>query len=81
MTELVTLTIVVEVAHDLIGTSEAARRLRVERSTLLRWVQLGRLTPALKLPGQTGSMLFDPDYIDAYEVPESVRRRQMKAAS
>lgn len=48
----------------LLSTVEAADRLQVERSTLSRWVQLGRITPAMKLPGRTGSFLFDADEID-----------------
>ena len=50
---------------DLIGTTEAAERLGVDRSTFFRWMQLGRITPVLKLPGQTGAMLFNPDDVDA----------------
>ena len=32
----------------------------IDRSTLTRWVQAGRITPARKLPGLTGAYLFDP---------------------
>ena len=32
----------------------------IDRSTLTRWVQSGRITPARKLPGLTGAYLFDP---------------------
>jgi predicted site-specific integrase-resolvase len=48
----------------LLSTVETADRLQVDRSTLSRWVQLGRITPAMKLPGLTGSYLFDPEEID-----------------
>lgn len=44
---------------DLIATVDAADLLGIERSTLSRWVASGRIVPAMKLPGQTGSMLFD----------------------
>jgi excisionase family DNA binding protein len=43
---------------DLIGTVEAARILGVERSTLTRWVQLGRIAEFKKLPGPNGTRLF-----------------------
>ena len=50
---------------DLIGTTEAAQRCGVDRSTFFRWMQLGKITPVLKLPGATGAMLFDPADVDA----------------
>lgn len=53
-------------AKPLIGTTQAAERCGVDRSTFFRWVQLGRIEPVQKLPGQTGAMLFDPDVVDAY---------------
>lgn len=39
---------------------ETAARLRIDVSTLSRWVKDGRLTPAMRLPGKSGPMLFDP---------------------
>jgi excisionase family DNA binding protein len=53
---------------DLIGTTEAAQRLGVDRTTFFRWVQLGRIAPVMRLPGQTGAMLFDPKDVDALKV-------------
>lgn len=50
---------------NLIGTTEAARRLGVDRSTFFRWVQLGKVTPKVKMPGRTGALLFDPADVDA----------------
>jgi predicted site-specific integrase-resolvase len=44
---------------DLVGLREAAEILNVDRSTLFRWVQLGKVEPTMKLPGATGAMLFD----------------------
>lgn len=55
---------------NLIGTTEAAERKGVDRSTFFRWVQLGKIKPVMKLPGQTGAMLFDPAEVDALELPE-----------
>lgn len=47
-------------AKALIGTTAAAERCGVDRSTFFRWVQLGQITPVMKLEGRTGAMLFDP---------------------
>lgn len=44
---------------DLIGAREACRILDVNRSTLTRWVEAGRLTPKVRLPGDNGAHLFD----------------------
>lgn len=44
---------------DLISSSEACRILGIERSTLVRWVQLRRhIRPALKLDGPSGAYLY-----------------------
>ncbi|MBD3941977.1 helix-turn-helix domain-containing protein [Microbacterium sp. NEAU-LLC] len=51
-------------SRDLIPTAEAAEVLGVNRSTLIRWVQKGRLAPAMTVPGYRGHFLFDPDEID-----------------
>lgn len=45
---------------DLIGTTEAARMCGVDRTTFFRWVQLGKIAYEVKMPGDTGAMLFDP---------------------
>ena len=47
-----------------IGSSEVCKRLRIDRGTLTRWIQLGRIKPAGKLPGPNGAYLWDPAYID-----------------
>ena len=47
-----------------IPSAEACERLGIDRSTLSRWVAAGRITPTLRLPGATGSMLFDPADVD-----------------
>jgi len=62
---------------DLLGTTEAAAELGLERSTISRWVQLGRLTPALKLPGLNGAMLFHRADIEGLreEATEAKRRK------
>lgn len=43
---------------DLIGSTEACRILGIERSTLVRWVQMKWLKPAGKLPGPNGAYLY-----------------------
>lgn len=44
---------------DLLATIEAAEIIGVERSTLSRWVALGRMTVAHQLPGKNGAVLFE----------------------
>jgi excisionase family DNA binding protein len=48
----------------LMGSAEACEILRIDRSTLTRWVAKGRISPAQKLPGESGVYLFDPDEVD-----------------
>lgn len=43
---------------DLIGTSEVARILGVDRSTVTRRVARGDLAPATRAPGHRGALLF-----------------------
>ncbi|HEY1446662.1 MAG TPA: helix-turn-helix domain-containing protein [Acidimicrobiales bacterium] len=57
---------------DLITTAQAARRLRVDVSTVWRWVDRGWLDPALRL--DNGHMLFDPDEIDHFRPPAAASR-------
>jgi excisionase family DNA binding protein len=45
-------------APDLVGSDEAARLIGINRATLTRWVQAGKITPLMKLPGITGAVLF-----------------------
>ena len=57
-----------------IPSAEACERLGIDRSTLSRWVAAGRITPTFRLPGATGSMLFDPKDVERLE-------RELKADS
>lgn len=42
-----------------IGSAEAAEILRIDRSTLIRWIAAGKLTPVLRASDtQTGAHLF-----------------------
>jgi excisionase family DNA binding protein len=43
---------------SLVGSAEACDLLRIDRSTLSRWVAAGKITPAQRLPGQNGAFLF-----------------------
>ena len=49
---------------NLLTTAEVAKRVDRDRSVILRLVEAGRLTPAMKLPGKTGAHLFDPVEVD-----------------
>jgi excisionase family DNA binding protein len=51
-------------APTLIPTAEAAQRLHIDRSTLSRWVALGRISPALRT-SERGPMLFDLAEVEA----------------
>lgn len=50
---------------DLIGSAEACQILGIERSTLVRWVQMRWLKPAGKLPGPNGAYLYRRPDIEA----------------
>jgi predicted site-specific integrase-resolvase len=49
---------------DLIASVEVCKRLRIDRSTLSRWVKNGEATPAMRLPGPRGAFLFAPAEVD-----------------
>lgn len=63
-------------AQDIISTIEACEVLGgIDRSTLTRWVEAGKVTPMHKMPGVTGAWLFTRAEI------ERVAAEQLKAAS
>ncbi|HEX9285267.1 MAG TPA: helix-turn-helix domain-containing protein [Nitrospirales bacterium] len=62
--------------EDLLTSVEAAERLGIDRGTLTRWVQAGRISRAMKLPGKQGPALFDPA-----EVERARTESQEQAAS
>lgn len=45
-------------------TKEAATALGVSVRTINRWVEVGKLPVASKLPGRTGPRLFEPGVIE-----------------
>lgn len=65
---------------DLIGTTDAAKQIEVERSTLVRWVQLGRITPAVKMPGKTGALLFRVEDVEALAAWWAANKPEAKAS-
>ncbi len=46
-------------------TAEVCKLLNIDRTTVTRWVQAGKLTPARKLPGVSGAYLYKRADIDA----------------
>lgn len=53
---------------ELLTSAEACERLGIDRSTLSRWVEKGRLAPAQKLPGLRGAFLFTVEEINRAKV-------------
>lgn len=50
---------------DLLSTTETAALLGVDVSTISRWVNAGKLTPARKMPGLRGVYLFRRQDVEA----------------
>jgi excisionase family DNA binding protein len=48
------------------GITEIADRLGVDRTTVFKWVQQGKLTAAHKMPGRTGALLFDEAEVERF---------------
>jgi predicted site-specific integrase-resolvase len=53
-------------APTLIGSAEVCEWARIDRSTLSRHIAAGKITPAHKLPGRTGSYLFERNDVAVY---------------
>lgn len=51
-------------APDLMTAAQAAEVLGCSQRTVARMAEDGRLTPALKLPGETGAYLFEPAEVE-----------------
>lgn len=49
---------------ELVTSAAVCTELGIDRSTLTRWVQAGRIEPATKLPGLRGAYLFTRAEID-----------------
>jgi excisionase family DNA binding protein len=51
---------------DLVGVAEAVEILGITRNTIYDWVKAGKLTPAVRMPGTTGAMLFKRSTLEAH---------------
>lgn len=60
---------------NLIGSAEVCARLDIDRSTLIRRIQLGRIEYAAKLPGKSGPYLFDPTYINRLVIDQAAAQQ------
>lgn len=60
----------------LIGSAEVCTRLDIDRSTLIRRCQLGRISYVTKLPGPRGQYLFDPVYINRLVIDQAAAAQQ-----
>lgn len=54
---------------ELLTAAQVADRHQVNRRTVNRWAALGLLQPAVRLPGDTGALLFDAETVEAFEPP------------
>lgn len=66
---------------ELIGSADVCARLGIERSTLIRRVQLGHVKIAAKMPGKSGAYLFDPEYIDRLVEAQNAEQRREQWAN
>lgn len=57
------------VPGDLIGAKEAARRLCIDRSTLVRRIEAGKIKPLAQLDGPNGAYVFDRNDIPEEKTP------------
>lgn len=48
---------------ELMSTAQTAEHLGITVQTVARWVTNGKLSPALKAPGQRGAYFFNADEI------------------
>lgn len=64
-------------AVNLITTAQVAKRLGRDVTTVHQMARDGRITPAGKLPGETGAYLFEPAEVDrvAGELAAELRER------
>lgn len=49
----------------LITSAEACDQLRIDRSTLSRWVSAGKIKPAMQGPGPSGAFWFTEQSVNA----------------
>lgn len=61
---------------NFITTAEAAARLDRHPSTIVRWCELGKIEYVDKVPGTTGTYLFDPVYINRLVIDQATAAHQ-----
>lgn len=57
--------------EQLLTSRDVAARKGVTVTTVNRWVNSGKLTPAVEVPGYRGARLFDEESVDALEADAS----------
>ena len=57
--------------NQLLSSADACAALDIDRSTLTRWVQSGKVTPVKKLGGRTGAYVFTSTEIDRVKAEAS----------
>lgn len=63
----------------MIDSTEVCVRLGIDRGTLTRWIQLGRIQPAGKMPGVSGAYLWDPKYINGLAIERAAAAERAAA--
>lgn len=53
-----------DIEETTVTSATACSWLDIDRSTLTRWVQAGRITPAFKFPGKAGAFLFERSEVE-----------------
>lgn len=56
--------------HELVKTIDAADILGVSRWTLTRWVEAGKITPTVRVPGYRGAWLFERSALEEFAKQE-----------
>lgn len=62
--------------ETLLPSASVCEALSIDRSTLSRWVQIGRITPAIKAPGARGAFFFAPEEVERVKAAPNQRRSQ-----
>lgn len=55
-----------------VASKDVCLALDINRSTLTRWVEQGKITPIYRLPGDRGAFLFDPNDVEAMKKKDPV---------
>lgn len=69
-----------DIEETTVTSATACSRLGIDRSTLVRWVQSGRLKPAFKYPGSNGAYLFERAEIERIEAERTEAERETAGA-